>query len=437
MAIPETSCKVNFVGTWYEDTFTDDVMKTIAAYSQADKGKKVKLTLTKDGVKLTRSKMFQQNSIEFYHYEKIKAVTKNPCYGSCILFILDGETKKYKIVAIRCPSDSNSIYIVNRVAHFRENARADNVEFKKRDNGNWTLRERSAHNANMHLREVFKEQQKQEGKTTIDQTDTVPRLNGNAFHIPVLDKSKNAQQQQTTTRNSTYIRKNGTLTRESVIVKSDEQTGEIHAIVNDNTAKDPNAVNDLMIHIRKADALQGGSSRRGSNLPSKPSVVTGMSSSQDGPIILRSRPKSAGGGQQVIIPQYDQWASHRRFSGDFIMPTNFNRQLSSGTSSVRSSGRVQFDSASIVSVPHKTFSMRVPPTHTAYRQPANFSTSSTIERSIENTYGRPVIIQQGMQRRASGSAVLVGSRHKRPSSIHVMRGNDLKVYQHGNDAVLL
>lgn len=417
MAFFESSFKVHYIGIWNEDTFTDDVIKQIAAHSKTQKGKKVKLTLNNVGIKFSKYKIFQQQFIEFYPYDHLKAVTKNPCYGSCIMFIFGGREKKHRIIVIKCPSDSNSIYIVNRVSQYQQNYKGEDVEFKKRENGNWTLRERSAHNANMHLKEIFKENQE-----TSD-TEQTAKLNGDIHHVPVLDKSKEPA------RTGSYIKKNGEIRRgESIVVQSDDHTGEVH-VVTDDGIRDAEDLKALMDHVKVADVVSG--SRRGSFVSSQQPVNTADTS---GPLLLRAVPKTYDA--RIVTahpsPYYDQWAAHRRVSGDFVLPARLDRKYSTGTGSTRSSMRVQFDSEPVVTVPRKTMSMRIRPVTSP---PPHKSSSTTIQRRIEDTYARPVIIQE-QPRRASGGAFVVGTRSRRPSSIHVMSGNELRVYQHETDLIL-
>ena len=62
-----------------------------------------------------------------------------------------------------------------------------NVVLKRKDNGNWTLRERSQHNANRHLQEIFKESPSTSAPVSILQP------NGDAGgYAPVLDGRKYA-----------------------------------------------------------------------------------------------------------------------------------------------------------------------------------------------------------------------------------------------------
>ena len=64
---------------------------------------------------------------------------------------------------------------------------AGNVVLKRKENGNWTLRERSQHNADRHLQEIFKE------SSSPTSVPAVPTLqpNGNAGgYAPVLDGRK-------------------------------------------------------------------------------------------------------------------------------------------------------------------------------------------------------------------------------------------------------
>ena len=141
-------------------------------------------------------------------------------------------------------------------------------------------------------------------------------------------------------------------------------------------------------------------------LPSKPQVYTAVLSSQRQPVVYRSQPKTYEG--RLVGPSMsyfaDPWGPHRRVSASFTARSRND-----------SGNKVTFDNVSIASNTSRKSKNSLKLTSSVGHIP------TTIERSIEDTYARPVVL------RRHGSVQLVGAR-PRPASFHMVGTNELKVF---------
>lgn len=406
--------KVSLVGTWHEDVFTDDLLRKIATYATVEKGKKAKVKLSGAGLRVLRSRLLQADTSQFYAFNTLKTVARNPNAPRCVMFILADTRRKYQIIAFRCVTEEDAYELVTFAGKIRKEEQISNVEFKKRENGNWTLRERSAHNANRHMAELFS-QQSNDGVTP-DATASTPASasprpqNGDVpHHVPVLDASRAGQQ-----ATGSYIkRQHSSATRKSVreyekdgqyVVETEvetdepEESGKVTGVDQpDGRQAQPGVVSAYSNYVQapKAQPVL---------LPSQPEIVT--SSHVQHPQVVRATSRSYDAKLVGPTMSYfaDPWGAHRRVSGSFTMA----HKPRGRTDSFQSSNKVTFDTESVTSnFSRKSKSLRSIPT--------------TIERSIEDTYARPAVV------RRHGSIQLVGAR-QRPMSYHVIRTNELQIF---------
>ncbi|GFR72863.1 hypothetical protein ElyMa_000389400 [Elysia marginata] len=404
------SKKASLLGTWHEDVFTDELLKKIATYATVEKGKNAKVKLSGAGLRICRSRFLQADTSQFYAFHTLKTVTRNPAAPRCVMFILADTRRKYQIIAVRCQTEEDAYDLVNFTARIKKEEQVSNVEFKKRDNGNWTLRERSAHNANRHMAELFNQHTNGTDETTGTTVSTSPRpQNGDVKnHVPVIDASRN--------RGSYVKRQHSSSTKKSV--KEYEKNGEYIVETEVETGEQSENGNANTVDQADGKQTQEGTASAYSNyiragtaqdiLPSRPQVQTTVTSSKQQPqtVVYRAAPKTYEA--KVALPTVayfpDPWGPHRRVSGSFTV----SHKSRGRTDSFQGSNKVTFDTESISSnFSRKSRSMRSIPT--------------TIERSIEDTYARPAVM------RRYGSIQFVGAR-PRPVSYHVMRTNELQVF---------
>lgn len=168
--------KASLLGSWSEDVFTDEIVKSIASRARTEKGKKVKVILNETGLKITRSRFFQEKVSKFFPVEDMKTVARSPEFSQCALFILSDPERKYKIIALRCATDADVAHLIDVFSEIQKEQQTTNVELRRRENGNWTLRGRTIHNANRHVAEIFRPNGQVSVKENGDITDSpVPK----------------------------------------------------------------------------------------------------------------------------------------------------------------------------------------------------------------------------------------------------------------------
>ncbi|XP_071092982.1 uncharacterized protein [Haliotis cracherodii] len=137
--------KAYFVGVWRGDVVSDNIIRQLRVKSEADKGKKVKIRLSKDGVQIRKPAMFQSSSLfDTYRMADIFFMTVNQQNRSCLLCIVRDVKHKYAILAFRCSSDLDAGLFVQHFKSWKSRSRGGNYEMKRKQDGNWTLRNRSA-----------------------------------------------------------------------------------------------------------------------------------------------------------------------------------------------------------------------------------------------------------------------------------------------------
>ena len=472
MASIEVIKKVHYVGMWLEDVFSDDLINRVASRALADKGKGVKVTLSQMGLRLKRTRIFTENVSEFFPISSVRAVMRNPRLPQCVMFVLTDTRKKYKIIALKCSTEGEAIHLNNIFQQIMRDvslkSQVKGVELKKRsDNGNWTLAHRTSHNANMHLAEIFSEH-----------TNSNGHVNG---HVPVLDKSKQDMPDASVALHTSYVKRNALNSSSSSSVpvtprenNSDEKEDDDDTIVVQTQAftfndKDeytietevepypssplsvsqqhsptisyiPNNKDELKIDLHRTNELDMESVKgdlnslteevRGlKNILQTMSVKDSVDGSQaDFPYTLPSHPNpniyavprivrapTKTYEAKIAVPrrtqQPDPWASHHRLSGSFVMPP----------SSARGSMRSQADNMSVKSGISAVSGVSGRRSMSYRMVPSGYFTGNklTIERSIEDTYGRPI--------KRVGSAPQ--SRTVIPVQYHTVGRKKLKIYQ--------
>ena len=150
--------KVRYLGTWNSNTLADNIIKTMADRVRENKGQKVKIRLTKDGLSLTKHYFLVGSSMtDYIRFRQIYYVTVNHYHPQCLLVIAKHEhdnpkDKKptYQILAFRCENGHEVGVFVNfykdmlkqTTHHQTENV---NYELQSPDGMNWTLREKRDH----------------------------------------------------------------------------------------------------------------------------------------------------------------------------------------------------------------------------------------------------------------------------------------------------
>ncbi|KAL8579281.1 hypothetical protein ACOMHN_010865 [Nucella lapillus] len=100
--------KAHYIGTWREDHVTDSTMRQIIARSHAEKGQKVKVKLSKDGLNISRTVLFQENFLSSFPLSEVYFLTVNPHHPTCLLCIVADPVRKYLILALRTHSQAES-----------------------------------------------------------------------------------------------------------------------------------------------------------------------------------------------------------------------------------------------------------------------------------------------------------------------------------------
>ncbi|GFO29643.1 hypothetical protein PoB_005614800 [Plakobranchus ocellatus] len=437
MAVLVVTKKASLLGYWREDVFTDELLKKIAAYDAVEKGKKAKLKLSGAGLRITQPRFLQSDKSEFYPIQNVKTVARNPGAPRCVMFILADPRRKYQIIAVRCASEVDAADLINFMAQVKKDQQISNVEFRKRDNGNWTLRERSAHNANRLMADqLFSEQNNNNvtaTKTTVISTVGAPN-GGVPNHTPVLDargrgsyvKRQDSNLARKSFRDSGEINKDYIIETEVTTEKSQPQNVDALKGKIDSLTQELREIKTFISQTARADAPDGKkmqaepvrsysytvpATRTQEILPSRPQMNRVVYQQQ--PVIYRAPTKTNEGRLLGPSATYftDPWAAHRRVSHSFTMPKKGKNRKDS----FQGSNKVTFDNESVVSN-----SSRKSKTLRLYSSIGNIP--STIERSIEDTYVRPVIMQR------HGSMTVYDGGRPRPVSYHMVGANELKVF---------
>ncbi|XP_033748928.1 uncharacterized protein LOC117333637 [Pecten maximus] len=150
--------KVYQLGTWHDDTILDNVINEMAKQVRAGKGTKVRLTVSKHGVTVMKSAALTGKQMtDYLPIENVYFITVNKYHPSCLLVIGKDHPTKYQILAFRC---ANGLDAGMFVKYFKDIKRQSNpgegynVETKKTEGENWTLRSKTQNNNNRQLSAV-------------------------------------------------------------------------------------------------------------------------------------------------------------------------------------------------------------------------------------------------------------------------------------------
>lgn len=422
MAALEVTRKMNFVGTWLEDIFSDALLFKVASHAKAEKGKSVKVTLSSIGLRVKRTKIFQDSNAEFYPLAAIRTAMCNPRMQSCVLFVVADPKRKYKILAFRSTSDSEAIHMYRLFQQIQHESKTPDVEMqKKTQSKNWTLAHRTSHNANRHLAEIFNEQ-----KQTSNGAVEVNHQQEEVSASPVTTDASAVLQ-------TSYSRQNSTSANIYDIPDTNgkvENTGEEFVIETevDYSTTDKTARSDLNLNMSNLDISDARStaaseieiaefkdeinhlteevkglktmiakmsagdsaSINGNDYSSHTHYMNRQNGQVSGepiyaqPVVMRHRAKTFGGSNMVTSRRSyagDPWASHKRLSQAshaVLMPSKAY-QMNSTPGSLR----IKSDASSL----HSFAGER--PRSATYRSYQTFG--STVERPIEQTYAKPVV----------------------------------------------
>ncbi|XP_050409776.1 uncharacterized protein LOC126824577 [Patella vulgata] len=198
--------KAYYIGTWKDNAVTDNIIREIATLTSLEKGRKVKLNLLPEGLKITKSNFFQGKTLfDYIPLHDIFFMTINQKHPKCLLCIVKDPNHKYMIVAFRCKSELIvGTFVQNFKALKKSVGHTANVEFRQKEDGNWTLRDRSNANARRELQQLFSTDQ----TTTTTTVTTAPQINGGLFYKKT-EKRNGVNKKPTLYDQTPYVPVNG------------------------------------------------------------------------------------------------------------------------------------------------------------------------------------------------------------------------------------
>ncbi|KAK6968172.1 hypothetical protein BgiMline_028031 [Biomphalaria glabrata] len=414
MSKKEIIRKVIQIGTWVEDIISNDFMKNIVTSVAQKQGKKRKLKLSQAGLKLIQSRFLQESKSVSFPLSEIKTVTKIPEAPSCIMFVLEDKVRRFRILAFRCSSEEDATQFTSLFDYIQlDQPRA--VELKKEDNGNWTLRERNAHNTGRHMADIFNARSQTNGEVKPNGVVTT--------HIPVLDRNKNYTISQASPEHAksdkprfkySFKRNKGSKkeSHDGVDYKVVKNKGDDYVIETEvsqhphvsmtshtTTTLEPEfdvvkETTPIEVHMRHENPYDysgdpnhiiygssTNSSRRSSNiLPSKP-VIYATHTHSEQPVVYRANSRTYDTKPRPVTYYADPWATHRRFMGEYgthLRPVSHHPAGSDHGSVIM---RAETDSVS------SKMSKR-----SRAMSKSEYSVKTTVERPIEATYGRRTVV---------------------------------------------
>ncbi|BFZ04639.1 hypothetical protein BsWGS_07678 [Bradybaena similaris] len=339
MANLGVSKKVNLVDSWSRNDLPDDFLSLVADLARTKKGDKMKVKVNEQGMKLTRTKFLTEKTA-FFPLNTVQAVEQREEFPQCVVCILSDPNMKYKIIALRCETDADAVHLTSVFADILSKVKSENVQLKKMENGNWTLRGRTDHNANRHLLEVFNEHKQANGDVAVKADDDIrhmplveetevhrlPAVDEREIHyMPVLD-AKEVYKNNNHNHTDVYI-KNG---RADIIHDNDDDfiietevvthpnvAAEIHA---DHEGNDVREATRRLEHVSMVDRVDGNhlyahgkhlKHTETIGLPSKPVVYTPEPSG-----VVSSRGRNYSGSSSIAVP-----SEHRVYSAQRSAPS--------------------------------------------------------------------------------------------------------------------
>ncbi|CAG5127441.1 unnamed protein product [Candidula unifasciata] len=400
MASPEVSRKVKMLGTWNEDVFTDEIVKTIAALAKSEKGKTVKVVLSRKGVKLTRSKLFKERKTTVFPIGDLRTITRSPDFSQCVLLILSNVDKKYKIIALRCASEKDAVHLVSGFGEIQKHLSSSRVELKKKDNGNWTLRERLFPRSRKLVTDVYSDRTPNGGVTVGAENGTVMAYRASpeatdAYTAVSYQKGVYTKRSTSGNSNSSKVHKKNYFFANNVgddyvieteVLPSSKTTTEVHTRHHSDDIRKhkgrPEYVSKNILEVDKRRIESGNHLvYSGHSVPSPGKVVYSTTSRNHVPTqpVIYREPSSRTYEARIEPP-----AAHY----PKLVQGRGRDSLRSDTLPVRVWGgnwNMTFDQRSVRSNTSKT-------SHSRRKRSSEFYYPTTVVRSIEKTYPRPPVV---------------------------------------------
>ncbi|XP_022341964.2 uncharacterized protein LOC111135846 [Crassostrea virginica] len=140
----KTKKKAWYLGTWRQNVLADNVIHQIQRLAARKKGDPVKLSLARDGIRVFRSNLLQGKVlIDHIPFVDLYFLTVNQNNPHCLLVIAKDPRQKYRIIAYRCENALDAGLLIQFFKDVRKtmtSVQGYNIELKRSDEGNWTLR---------------------------------------------------------------------------------------------------------------------------------------------------------------------------------------------------------------------------------------------------------------------------------------------------------
>ncbi|XP_062598757.1 uncharacterized protein LOC134260185 [Saccostrea cucullata] len=136
--------KAWYLGEWRQSVLADTVINQIHQLVKGKKGKNVKLCMARDGIRVFVSNLLQ-GKILYDHvpFTDLYFMTVNQHNPSCLLVIAKDPRHKYRILAYRCENSLDAGLFIQYYRDVRKSmtsVEGYNIELRRSDEGNWTLR---------------------------------------------------------------------------------------------------------------------------------------------------------------------------------------------------------------------------------------------------------------------------------------------------------
>lgn len=139
--------KVFYIGTWSDNSFTDTIIREVATHVEANKGSKVRLSLSRDGIRVVKSNFVQGKYLHsFIPLLNIYYIVVNQYNPNCVLVIAKSKKKKYQIIGYRCANGLDAglfVQTFKAIHRALKPGEGYNFDLKTHDGINWTLRSKS------------------------------------------------------------------------------------------------------------------------------------------------------------------------------------------------------------------------------------------------------------------------------------------------------
>lgn len=150
--------KAWYLGTWRQSVLADNVIKQIQQLVARKKGSPVKLCLAKDGIRVFVSNLLQGKVlIDHIPFSDLYFMTVNQHNPQCLLVIAKDPRHKYRIIAYRCENALDAGIFIQYYKDVRKSmtsVEGYNIELKRSNEGNWTLRSKQQEEDKRQLRTI-------------------------------------------------------------------------------------------------------------------------------------------------------------------------------------------------------------------------------------------------------------------------------------------